>query len=390
MKKIVLLVLAVFLIGCSSDSTSENEAEVKFTGTIQAIDDKMAIVSIEEGEILNSGNEASVDLSTADERTFQVGDRVRVTYDGVIRETHPLSINTLAVERIESARDFDLRKLDQYMLQGDYVLIYNHTGPEFQEYISLESFSESADEIHEEVTGYTLVDDIDYDGGLILHWMSDGEDIGMGAFVSEDGIIEQLEVFDITSPRGTDLVHTENTYTLPMRGEWFVLWGGTNEIENYHYSLDIQRYAIDLVILDENNYAYDGDPDKNEDYYAFGEEVLAPLEGTVVIAKDGVPDNIPGVERNMEEALGNYVVIEHEHEEYSIISHFKENSIVVEEGDEVEAGEVLGQVGNSGNSGSPHIHYQVSDGKDFYESKSIRIEFEDGSDPTLGEWVTGF
>ena len=43
----------------------------------------------------------------------------------------------------------------------------------------------------------------------------------------------------------------------------------------------------------------------------------------------------------------------------------------------VKEGEVLARVGNSGNTQGPHIHFQVQEGNDFYNSKGIIITFKD-------------
>lgn len=58
-------------------------------------------------------------------------------------------------------------------------------------------------------------------------------------------------------------------------------------------------------------------------------------------------------------------------------------------GDHVKAGELLGQVGNSGNSSEPHIHFHVGDLPDLEKGKSIRIQFENEEDWVQGDTVYG-
>lgn len=72
--------------------------EATFIGTIEEINGDTALVAIEEGAILNSGSIVDIDLSVASDTTFEIGDKVRVGYDGIIRETYPLGINTIFVE----------------------------------------------------------------------------------------------------------------------------------------------------------------------------------------------------------------------------------------------------------------------------------------------------
>lgn len=84
------------------DSTDDYENKPTFfIGTIEEINGEGALVSIEKGEILKSGSKVGVDLSVANDKTFQIGNKVKVGYDGIIRETHPLSINTTFVELIQ-------------------------------------------------------------------------------------------------------------------------------------------------------------------------------------------------------------------------------------------------------------------------------------------------
>ncbi len=90
---------------------------------------------------------------------------------------------------------------------------------------------------------------------------------------------------------------------------------------------------------------------------------------------------------NSEQPFGNYVMIDHGNDEFSVIAHMQEHSIQVEAGDKVERGDVLGFSGNSGNSSEPHIHFQVNNSPDLEESQSIRIQFENNETPTRGDFV---
>ncbi|KAB7707093.1 hypothetical protein F9802_08765 [Bacillus aerolatus] len=117
---------------------------------------------------------------------------------------------------------------------------------------------------------------------------------------------------------------------MPVKEKWFVFWGGANQFFNYHYVIESQRYAYDLIIM-KNGESYHESPDKNENYYAFSKKITAPAEGKVVKVLDGIKDNVPG-ETDPIWPEGNTVVIEHEGGEYSMLAHFKQDSILVEEG----------------------------------------------------------
>lgn len=59
----------------------------------------------------------------------------------------------------------------------------------------------------------------------------------------------------------TDAKRTQTTFELPFQGKWFVYWGGTNELINYHYGAEQQRYAYDLIVVN-NGFSYKGDATK--------------------------------------------------------------------------------------------------------------------------------
>ena len=71
----------------------------EFIGIIESIENNHAMVKIEEGDILKSGDKASVDLSVAQNTTFQVGDKIKVRY-GNVGERYPLYIETKSVKLI--------------------------------------------------------------------------------------------------------------------------------------------------------------------------------------------------------------------------------------------------------------------------------------------------
>lgn len=173
----------------------------------------------------------------------------------------------------------------------------------------------------------------------------------------------------------SDDYETRTTLRLPFDGEWWVFWGGRSREENYHRASALQRYAYDFVVRRDGS-THRGDGRRNEDYWCEGEPVLAPAAGTVVVAEDGVPENVPG-EMNADEKLGNHVVIDHGNDEYSMFAHLQTGSVRVERGEAVEAGTPVGACGNSGNSSEPHLHYQLQSGPDFFASKSVPAPFHD-------------
>lgn len=194
--------------------------------------------------------------------------------------------------------------------------------------------------------------------------------------------------FRISAPRyPTDDYETRTSLRLPFEGEWWVFWGGRSREENYHRASALQRYAYDFVVRRDGS-THRGDGSRNRDFWCEGEPILAPAGGTVVVAGDGVPENVPG-EMNDGEKLGNHVVIDHGNGEFSMFAHLQTGSVSVERGEAVEAGTRVGACGNSGNSSEPHLHYQLQTGPDFFESESLPAPFHrylaDGERVDVGE-----
>jgi murein DD-endopeptidase MepM/ murein hydrolase activator NlpD len=147
---------------------------------------------------------------------------------------------------------------------------------------------------------------------------------------------------------------------LPFRGEWFVFWGGDNEKVNYHVSTPGQRRAADLVMKGADGRSHRDTGKRNEDYFVFGQQILAAAAGTVVTAVDGVPDNVPG-SMNPLCAVGNCLIIDQGSGEFAVYAHLQPGSLQVKRGEKVSQGQVLGLCGNSGNSSEPHLHFHLQD-----------------------------
>jgi murein DD-endopeptidase MepM/ murein hydrolase activator NlpD len=164
--------------------------------------------------------------------------------------------------------------------------------------------------------------------------------------------------------------------SLPFKGRWLVFWGGDTRELNQHHDVPNQRFAFDLLAVGEDGKTQRGKGTRNEDYYAFGREVLAPADGTVVEVIEGVKDNRPG-SMNPYSAVGNCVILQHRADEVSVLAHFKRGSIIVKPGDQVTRGQVLGQCGNSGNSSEPHLHYHLQNSPVLQDGLGIKCIFQE-------------
>ena len=127
-----------------------------------------------------------------------------------------------------------------------------------------------------------------------------------------------------------------------------------------------QRFAIDFARRGWNRKTWRGDRFDNSSYYAYGASVLAVSNGIVSSIKDGIPENAPGddsraIEITPDNVAGNYVSVDSGDGRYFFYAHLQPGSLRVEPGAKVRRGDVLGLLGNSGNSTEPHLHFHIGD-----------------------------
>jgi hypothetical protein len=166
---------------------------------------------------------------------------------------------------------------------------------------------------------------------------------------------------------------TKTPLRLPFEGEWTVFWGGRKVAENYHAITRDQRFAYDLLIF-RDGASHTGDGKRNEQYYVFGQAIVAPGDGTVAVAVDGFEDNPPGV-MDREHPPGNHVILDHGNGEFSLLAHLQKGSVRVKKGETVKAGAPLGLCGNSGNTSEPHLHYHLQTAGEFGQGDGLPAQF---------------
>lgn len=137
----------------------------------------------------------------------------------------------------------------------------------------------------------------------------------------------------------------------PIDGE---LWGA-------------ERFAIDYVQLLPDGRLFTGDMKNPASFAYFGADVHAVADGPVVAVLDGLPEQVPGVNPTglrLAEYGGNHVVQDIGNGNYAFYAHLKTDSVAVQPGDRLTTGQVLGQLGNTGNTDAPHLHFHVMSGPD--------------------------
>lgn len=134
----------------------------------------------------------------------------------------------------------------------------------------------------------------------------------------------------------------QNKYIFPLRGVWYVGYGASFHM-GHRWAVP-EEFALDIAKVGESGLSHKGDGTRFDDYYAYGADVLAAADGRVISAK------------GLTAITGNYVMIDHGKNEYSLYAHLQRGSALVHVGDQVKAGDVIGKLGSSGNSTEPHLH----------------------------------
>ena len=125
-----------------------------------------------------------------------------------------------------------------------------------------------------------------------------------------------------------------------------------------------EQFAIDFVQLDKNGRGYTGDRNDLKSFPYYGVPIYAASSGTVVEVVRDLPDQVPGANPKSISILdvpGNHVIVDIGEGRYVMYAHLAPFSPTVQVGDFIPKGYVLGKLGNSGNTDSPHLHFQLMD-----------------------------
>jgi murein DD-endopeptidase MepM/ murein hydrolase activator NlpD len=160
--------------------------------------------------------------------------------------------------------------------------------------------------------------------------------------------------------------------------------GAANPINGQYFLAE--RFGVDWVQLDDNMQIFDGPQTEMSSYAYYDAPIYAVADGTIEIVADGLPDQPPGANPpagslQVTEFGGNHVVQRFEQNGqtyYAFYAHLVPGSASesVQVGQEVKAGDVVGRLGNSGNSDAPHLHFHVMDTPNPLASNGLPYVFE--------------
>jgi len=181
----------------------------------------------------------------------------------------------------------------------------------------------------------------------------------------------------------------------PLRGGRWFAHEGPGAAQSHHWGSLVavngdltipQRFAFDFVGVDEAGHALrpgvvDLQKTTYADWIGYGVDVLAVADGTVASARDGEAEHQPLSAQPEPESLtadglfGNYVVLDIGAHTFAGYAHLARGSVRVKAGDHVHRGQVIGRVGQSGNSAGPHLHFQLADAATFEGSEGVPYVF---------------
>jgi murein DD-endopeptidase MepM/ murein hydrolase activator NlpD len=164
------------------------------------------------------------------------------------------------------------------------------------------------------------------------------------------------------------------TLASPVQGGPWVAVRGPSNASGHRLSLVTlegrtrvpQRFAVDWTLLGDDGLPFRGDRTVVTNWHGYDAPVHAVAAGAVALVRDGSPDRAafgaePPDTMDATAAPGNVVVVDIGHGRFATYAHLKAGSLGVSKGDRVVEGQLLGRIGNSGNSLGPHLHFHVSD-----------------------------
>jgi hypothetical protein len=186
---------------------------------------------------------------------------------------------------------------------------------------------------------------------------------------------------------------------LPLRGKILVWEGhdlyahhqrvplGNSKVKALGITANSNSFASDFIYVDGQGRKYHDDPRILENWYGYGKPIYAPGAGVVRASANDIPENwfedakatkigyprlSPGKDPK---DIGNFVLLDHQNGEYSLLVHMKTGSVAVGPGDRVRQGQVLGRIGFAGDSIFPHLHYSLMGGPEVFQAWGLPAYF---------------
>jgi len=182
----------------------------------------------------------------------------------------------------------------------------------------------------------------------------------------------------------------------PLRGGRWLAHEGPGAAQSHHWGSLVavngqltipQRYALDLVGVDARGRVMsdkitDIRQGRHADWFGYGAEVIAVADGVVVSTRNDQQEHNPlepqpePVALTTDGLFGNYVVLKIAPGVFAGYAHLQRGSVAVKPGDHIRQGQLLGRLGQSGNSAAPHLHFQLANAATFEGSEGVPYVFD--------------
>jgi len=187
----------------------------------------------------------------------------------------------------------------------------------------------------------------------------------------------------------------KNDFIFPLRGAWLAV--NTHYDIHFHRRMHSQEFAMDLMRMIPDFRLIPHPKAANSDYCFYGEDIYAIADGEVTSCFDDIPENPAGLGSRLPAdewgklkekhgfvpwAAGNFVILKHSGEEYSFYAHMIPGSLTVKKGDKVKQAQIIGKLGNSGNSDAPHLHFHLMAGPSILSARGLPCRFTNLKDMT--------
>lgn len=143
-------------------------------------------------------------------------------------------------------------------------------------------------------------------------------------------------------------------FLLPFSGEWSVTQG----VGGRHTHKELWAHAWDFEVRDDASNPFREKGAMLEEFYSYNMPVYCPADGRIAAVVNRIEDNPVG-QVNTEANWGNHVIVWHYGNVFTAFCHLRRGTVGVSEGEWVRQGQMIGRVGNSGRSITPHLHFHV-------------------------------
>lgn len=223
---------------------------------------------------------------------------------------------------------------------------------------SLAEYFKQFDSDLEEITRKRMANDVfDYIDSY-LEFIGEAEDEGSSSSCDGNSYWWPIGSAETTTENGVTFASGD-----PVPSTITATFAGNDEVHNGDHG------AIDIT-----NDLGDG-----------GTNIIAAKDGVVIYPTDDSQTGYADV-GNPEDGggYGNHVIIQHSDGNYTYYAHMSQNSITVRSGDNVKQGQVIGKMGNSGDSRGTHLHFEVRAGGNAHANRVDPLDYVSIDNPRPG------